>query len=48
MIDLQIQAPPQETTRIQGRTEDLHIKMNKRVQTGMTYRTTGYIDNLAR
>jgi hypothetical protein len=30
-IDLQIQAPPQETTRIQRRTKYLHIKMIKRV-----------------
>jgi hypothetical protein len=31
MIDLQIQAPPQETTQIQVRTKDLHIKMIKKV-----------------
>jgi hypothetical protein len=30
MIDLQIRAPMQETTRIQRRTEDLFIKMIKR------------------
>jgi hypothetical protein len=31
MIDLQIWAPPQETTQIQGKTKDLHIQMTKRV-----------------
>jgi hypothetical protein len=43
MIDLQNRTTPQETTRIEGRTKDLHIEMIKGVQMSNTYRTIGYM-----